>query len=182
MRFRHGIMGVALTILIATGIGLGATLVGNQATQAHGPDRNNGVHPDHRQQHRAHNAGSRCVKTIWADYPYDGYTHAAYTQGPRKGTYPVASVNATADWINEDLGWEVRVKWTAPRYGLESNSNDNKRWACQPHTYIIQRSLNGGAWTDFASRRRDPATVRSKPTHRRLRPQHRIFHGRTSQR
>ena len=158
MKFRHGLLAIAITILIATGIGLGATLVGNQATQAHGPDRNNGDHPNH---HRGttYNAGSRCVKTIWADYPYDGYTHAAYTQGPRQGTYPVASVNATADWINEDLRWEVRIKWTAPRYGLESTTN--KRWACQPHTYIIQRSLNGGAWTDFASSRRDPATVRS---------------------
>ena len=160
MRFRHGLLAIAFTILIATGIGLGATLVGNQSTQAHGPDRNNGAHPEHHES-IAYKAGSRCVKTIWADYPYDGYNHAAYTQGPRKGTYPVASVQATADWINEDLGWEVRVKWTAPRYGLESNSNNNKRWACQPHTYIIQRSLNGSAWTDFASRRRDPATVRS---------------------
>ena len=157
MRFRHGVMAIALTILIATGIGLGATLVGNQSTQAHGPD-NDGVHPDHHKS-IAHGAGSRCVNTRWADYPYDGYTHAAYTQGPRQGTYPVASVEANAEWINDVLGWEVHIKWTAPRYVLKSNSNE--RWACQPHTYIIQRSINGSSWADFASSRRDPATVRS---------------------
>ena len=159
MGMNKRILAIALTVMVSVVVSLGAMHLNTQATQGHGPDNNQNNHP-HQHDGRAYQAGSRCVNTHWADEPHASYSHAAYTQGPRQGTHPVASVTATAQQVNDELGWEVRITWQAPRHGLEADApNGKKTYACQPHTYIIQRSLNGGAWADFASSRRSPATV-----------------------
>ena len=148
---------LAFTLAVATIFTVG--LLNMPTTQAHGPDNNQGSHPNHHNS-LPYEAGSRCVNTRWANNPHDGYTHAAYTQGPQNGTHPVRGVTANP---RSDRGtWAVGIGWKAPRYGTEADAPDGKKtYACQPYTYIIQRSLGNGAWTDFESSRRNPATVRS---------------------
>ena len=159
MTKRNTVLGMIATALVTAGIAVALLQWNTSPTEAHGPDNENGDHP-HNHSGRAYRAGDRCINN-YQDQPHEGFSHAAYTQGTGKGTYPVVDVNASTEWINDEIGWEAQISWKAPRYGMEEAG----KWACQPHTYIIQRKIGNGSWTDFESSRRNPATVRFSRRH-----------------
>ena len=112
---------------------------------------------------KAWRAGSRCINPdhiaerhtnpggVLVLGQHRDYSSTPYTEGPDMGTSPATNFRITQMRPIGD-NWEADLAWQAPRFTYDTDGMGNvipesRRWACQPHTYQLQRRIGtGGTW------------------------------------